>query len=107
MYNNHMVDLMYVQVYLEEGKVNAWSSGSGRLDPHPGPWTEMFRWIRARQSGAKVMIHMIGDDDSVDDNMRMTLMDKAREVGFSVVRFESGEPLEPEDAFGLMLLPFT
>jgi len=107
MYNICIVELVYVQIHLDDGKVNAWSSGRGRLDPSPGPWTDLFRWVGARETSAKVMIHIIGDDDGVDDNMRIWLMDKARETGFSVVRFEWGEPLEPEDAFGLMVLPFT
>ena len=67
----------------------------------------MFRWIRAREPEAKVMVHFIGDDEAVDDNARMNLMDQARDSGFSVVRFESGEPLDPEEAFQLMLIPFT
>jgi hypothetical protein len=102
-----MADLVYVQVLLGDGKVNAWSSGRGRLEPRTGLWTEMFRWIRAREPEAKVMVHFIGDDASVDDGIRMTLLDKARDSGFSVVRFENGEPLDPEEAFQLMLIPFT
>ncbi|MDH5477527.1 MAG: hypothetical protein OEY50_04295 [Nitrospinota bacterium] len=102
-----MGDLVYVQVHLEDGIVKAWSLGRGRLEPRPGPWTDLFKWVRAREPEAKLMIHVIGDEDDLDDNMRLSLMDKARDVGFSVVRFESGEPLDPEDAFGVMLLPFT
>lgn len=107
MYNKTMSDLVYVQVFLEEGRVNAWSSGRGRLEPKKGSWPDMFTWVRAREPEAKVMIHIIGDEDGVDDDMRMSLMDRARDVGFSTVRFETGEPLDPDDAYQLMLLPFT
>jgi len=102
-----MSDLVYVQVYLGEGKVSAWSSGRGRLEARPGPWEDMFHWVRTREQEAKLMIHFIGDDASVDDNLRLNMMDKARDVGFSVVRIETGAPLHPEEAFQLMLIPFT
>ncbi len=53
------------------------------------------------------MIHLIGDDGAVTDGARVALMDDSKRAGFTVTRFESGPPIDPEDAFGLMLLPFT
>ena len=108
MYNAQMAELVYAQIFLTDGRVTAWSSSRGRLEPRPGPWEDLFKWVRAREPEAKLMLHIIGDEDGLDDNRRINLMDKARDVGFSVVRFESGEPLlDPEEAFQLMLIPFT
>jgi len=102
-----MPELVYVQVFLADGRVAAWSSSRGRLDRVEGPLVSLFRSLRPADPSAKVMIHLIGDDELVTDDERVTLMADSKRAGFTVTRFESGPPIDPEDAFGLMLLPFT
>jgi len=102
-----MPELVYVQVFLADGRVAAWSSSRGRLKKVEGPLPDLFRSLRPVDPSAKVMIHLIGDDGAVTDGARVALMDDSKRAGFTVTRFESGPPIDPEDAFGLMLLPFT
>ena len=102
-----MAELVYVQVILADGRVAAWSSSRGRLDKVSGPLIDLFRYLSPSDPSAKVMIHIIGDDETVTDDERITLMGDSKRAGFKVTRFEFGPPMEPEEAFGLMTLPFT
>lgn len=102
-----MSELVYVQIILADGRVTAWSSSLGRLDKVSGPLIDLFRSLRPAGSSSKVMIHLIGDDDMVTDDERIILMDDSKRAGFKVTRFEFGPPMEPEEAYQLMKLPFT
>ncbi len=106
-YNAVMPELVYVQVFLADGKVSAWSSSRGRLERINGPISDLFQSLRPADLSAKVMIHFIGDDNLVTDDERETLMEASRRAGFTVTRIEIGEPMDPEEAFQLMLMPFT
>lgn len=102
-----MSELMYIQVYLADGKTGAWSSLRGRLEAGAGAWREVFGRIRPETPEAKVMIHFIGDDEAVTDEERLLLMEKSKRAGFNVTRIQTGAPLNPEEAFELLMLPFT
>jgi hypothetical protein len=101
-----MPELVYIQVFLADGAVRAWSSSRGKLEA-AGPLPEIFRSVRSAESPARALIHLIGDDSFITDEERMNLMDAGRRAGFSHIRFETGEPMTPDDAFGWMTLPFT
>jgi len=103
------MELLYVQVFLSDGAVSVWSSLRGRLDIGGAAWRDVFKstavWAQEPQSRA--MIHLVGDDEAVSDDERAALMESARRAGYGAVRIETGEPLDPEEAFQLLALPFT
>lgn len=102
-----MLELVYVQIILADGRVDAWSSSRGKLNKASGPLADIFKSLSPSGPSSKVMIHLIGDDDKVTDDERLTLMDDSKRAGFKVTRFEFGPPMEPEQAFAIMTLPFT
>ena len=103
------MELVYVEVILAEGKTSAWSSSRGSLETGDRPWEEVFEAaaMRAVEPQARAMILLAGDDESVGDGARGRLMDSARRAGYGMVRIETGAPMNPEEAFELLLLPFT
>ncbi|MBI5814262.1 MAG: hypothetical protein HZB29_01475 [Nitrospinae bacterium] len=104
------MELVYIQVFLEENRVLAWSSHRGPLNTGGAPWRHIFKapGIRPVEQPARVMIHLAGDFESVTSDERMMLLDTAQSAGYGVARIETGEPLlEPEEAYGLLLVPFT
>ena len=90
-----MPEMVYAQVFLADGKVNAWSSSRGRIENVTGPLGRLFGSLRPMEPSARVMIHLIGDDELVSDDERMELMEASRQAGFTVVRIERGAPMEP------------
>ncbi len=102
-----MPELIYIEVYLEEKKLNAWSSLRGKIARAPQSMEKMFDSLSAVDAPGKVLIQLIGDEDKVTDDERIRIMDSARHNGFSVTRFETGEPIDPDVAFEKLSLPFT
>ncbi len=103
------MELVYIEILLGDGRVSAWSSFRGKLACGDRHWRDVFDSVKPSGGSdpARVMIHFLGDDISVSDDERMRLMEMARGAGFGVVRVETGDRMEPEEAFELMTLPFT
>jgi len=106
-YNAGMPELVYARVYLADGRVDAWSSSRGLLENVRGPLERLFETLTAVDKPAKLMIHLIGVDELVTDDERMRALERAKRAGFTTTRFETGAPLEPDEAFQLLTLPFT
>ncbi|MBF0170897.1 MAG: hypothetical protein HQK87_07405 [Nitrospinae bacterium] len=105
------MELVYTLIDLADGSVRAWSSRTGeRIELGRVDWREVMAHpaMRAELRPAKVMIHFLGDAGAVPDWARMRLMEEAKASGYGLVRFEEGDPpLDPEEAYGLLLTPFT
>lgn len=105
------MELAYVLIDLPTGGVRAWTSRTGEpVDLGGTDWKEVMAHpaMRAELRPAKVMIHFLGDADAVPDWTRMKLLEEAKGAGYGLVRFEVGEPvLDPNEAYGLLLTPFT
>lgn len=99
--------MIYAQMILDEGRARIWSSLRGRLDEYQGGLPGLFEGLHPVDPRARVMIHLVGDDESVTDEERASLMEAAKRAGFLVARIETGAPMDPEIAFGMMALPFT
>jgi hypothetical protein len=109
--SGELIELVYVQIFLADGGVRAWSYLKAEALPTgESDWRDLFTRpaMKSPTPRAKVMVHFIGDDATIPDWTRLKLIDEANAAGYGVVRFESGEPLlDPEEAFGLLLAPFT
>lgn len=103
------MELLYVVVKLADGKASVWSSSRGRIDAGDAGWRDVFTKgaLAAGEPQAKAMIHLVGDDSAVSDEERSRMAESAKKAGYGTVRFETGAPMDPEEAFELMLLPFT
>jgi len=102
-----MAELVYVKVFLETGDVRAWSSSRGRMDLGTATMENMFDKLVPQEAYAKVIIHLIGDDAQVGDLQRAGLIESSKRAGYCVTRFETGSELDPEEAFQLLMIPFT
>jgi hypothetical protein len=104
------MELVYVQIFLNEGGARAWSSLRGELDVFEAGWDKLFAStaIRPVERQAKVMIHLLGNFTLMGETERQLLLGYAAKAGYGVARIIEDDPLlEPEEAFGLLLAPFT
>jgi hypothetical protein len=104
------MELVYVQIFLNEGGARAWSSLRGELDASGMGWQTLFHApaVKPVERQARVMIHLLGDLGVIDERERPLLLSYAARAGYGVARIIEDEPLlEPEEAFGLLLAPFT
>lgn len=104
------MELVYVQLFLDEGGARVWSSLRGELDASGMGWKTLFHApaVKPVESQARVMIHLLGDFTRMNENERQILLSYAARAGYGVARIIEDDPLlEPEEAFGLLLAPFT
>jgi hypothetical protein len=105
------MELVYVQIFLNEGGARAWSSLRGELDVFGKGWDTVFTSsadIRPVEREAKVMIHLLGNFELMVEMERQLLLGHAAKAGYGVARIIEDDPLlEPEEAYGLLLAPFT
>ena len=104
------MELVYVQIFLDEGGGRAWSSLRGELDVSGFGWQTVFSApnIQPVEREAKVMIHLLGEYGMLNEEERSLLLHFAGRAGYGVARIIEDDPLlEPEEAFGLLLAPFT
>lgn len=104
------MEMLYVQIFLNEGGARAWSSLRGELDVSGFGWQTVFSapGVQPVEREAKVMIHLLGDYDLFDEEKRGLLLHFASRAGYGVARIIENDPLlEPEEAFALLLSPFT
>jgi hypothetical protein len=104
------MELVYVQLFLDEGGARAWSSLRGELDVFGLGANAVFTSpsIKPVERQARMMIHLLGDFESMTETERQVLLGYAAKAGYGVARIIEDDPLlEPEEAFGLLLAPFT
>lgn len=73
-------------------------------------WDTLFTSaaIRPVERQARVMIHLLGNFALMGETERQLIMGHAAKAGYGVARIIEDDPLlEPEEAFGLLLAPFT
>ena len=104
------MELVYVQLFLDEGGARAWSSLRGELDVFGRGCNTLFTSsaIKPVDRQARVMIHLLGDFERMTEADRQAVLGHAATAGYGVARIIEDDPLlEPEEAFGLLLAPFT
>lgn len=104
------MELVYIQIFLDEGGARAWSSLRGELDVFGIGRDALFSSasVKPVERQAKVMIHLLGNTALLGEAERLLLLDHAAKAGYGVTRIIEDDPLlEPEEAFGLLLAPFT
>ena len=104
------MELVYVQLFMDEGGARVWSSLRGELDVSGFGWQTVFSApsVQPVEREAKAMIHLMGDYGMLDEEKRSLLLHFAARAGYGVARIIEDDPLlEPEEAFGLLLAPFT
>ncbi|MBI4666730.1 MAG: hypothetical protein HY751_10020 [Nitrospinae bacterium] len=104
------MELVYVQCSLDDGSVGAWSSTRGILNTEEVHWRAVFMVpdLAPVEAQARALIHFLGDVEAVPQDERLWILDSAKRAGYGIARIEDGEPaLDPEEAFALLLLPFT
>ncbi|MBF0635158.1 MAG: hypothetical protein HQK85_10915 [Nitrospinae bacterium] len=104
------MELVYVQLFLDEGGARAWSSLRGELDVFGLGCNTVFTSssVKPVERQARVMIHLLGDFERMTETDRQVILGHAATAGYGVARIIEDDPLlEPEEAFGLLLAPFT
>lgn len=104
------MEMLYVQIFLNDGGARAWSSLRGELDVSGYGWETVFSApsVQPVERVAKAMIHLLGDFNALDEEKRSLILHFASRAGYGVARIIEDEPLlEPEEAFALLLVPFT
>ncbi|MFW2331392.1 MAG: hypothetical protein ACN4E2_03750 [Nitrospinota bacterium] len=108
---NQTIELLYLQIILEQNVIKAFSSSRGEIRiPDGVDFTKILESdiLRTYSMPAKLMIHIIGRIDPLSNDLRTKMLDDAKKLGYYVTRFEDQEQiLKPEEAFGLLLIPFT